>query len=72
MIPVYLLRAAVKKVQVASKKGVSLPTSLKDAAISNVIVEDVVNKVTQEALLDTQTAFHHPLYSRCSFQFAHV
>jgi hypothetical protein len=46
-----LLDASVKKVQTA-KKGVSLPTNLKDAAISDVIVEDVVDKVTQEALLD--------------------
>jgi hypothetical protein len=41
-----LLAASVQKVQ-AAKKGVSLPTSLEGTAIS-----DVVNKVTQEALLD--------------------
>jgi hypothetical protein len=46
-----LLAASVQKVQ-AAKKGFSLPTSLEDAAISDVIVEDVVGKVTQEALLD--------------------
>jgi hypothetical protein len=46
-----LLAPSVQKVQ-AAKKGVSLPTSLKGAAISDVIVEDVVDKVTQEALLD--------------------
>jgi hypothetical protein len=46
-----LLAASVQKVQ-AAKKGVGLPTSLEDAAISDVIVLDDVNKVTQEALLD--------------------
>jgi hypothetical protein len=46
-----LLAASVQKVQ-AAKKGVSLPTSLEDAAIYDVIVKDVVNKVTQDALLD--------------------
>jgi hypothetical protein len=51
MNDISLLAALVKKVQTA-KKGLSLPTSLKDAAISDVIVEDDVVKVTQEALLD--------------------
>jgi hypothetical protein len=47
-----LLAALVQKVQ-AAKKGVSLPTtSLEGAAISDVIVQDVIDKVTQEALLD--------------------
>jgi hypothetical protein len=46
-----LLAASVQKVQTA-KKGVSPPTSLEDAALSDVIEEDVVDKVTQEALLD--------------------
>jgi hypothetical protein len=46
-----LLAASIQKVQ-AAKKGVILPTSLEDAAISDVIVEDVVDKVTQEALLN--------------------
>jgi hypothetical protein len=46
-----LLAASVQKVQ-AARQGVSLPTSLEDAAISDVIEEDVVDKVTQEALLD--------------------
>jgi hypothetical protein len=46
-----LLAASVQKVQ-AAKKGLSLPTILEAAAISDVIVEDVVDKITQEALLD--------------------
>jgi hypothetical protein len=46
-----LLAASVQEVQ-AAKKGVSLPTSLEGAAISDVIVQDVIDKVTQEALLD--------------------
>jgi hypothetical protein len=36
-----LLAALIKKVQ-AAKKGISLPTSLEDAAISDVMVEDVI------------------------------
>jgi hypothetical protein len=51
MNDISLLAASVQKVQ-AAKKGVSLPTSLEGAAISDVIVQDVVGKVTQEALLD--------------------
>jgi hypothetical protein len=46
-----LLAASVHKVK-AAKRCVSLPTSLEDAAISDAIVEDVVDKVTQEALPD--------------------
>jgi hypothetical protein len=46
-----LLAASVQKVE-AAKKGVSLHKSLEGAAISDVIVQDVVDKVTQEALLD--------------------
>jgi hypothetical protein len=46
-----LLAPSVQKVQ-AAKKGVSLRTNLEDAAISDVIVEDVIDKVTQEAVLD--------------------
>ena len=46
-----LLAASVQKVQ-AAKKGVNLPNSLQDAAISDVIVENVVDKVTQEVILD--------------------
>jgi hypothetical protein len=51
MNDISLLAALVQKVQ-AAKKGVSLPTSLEGAAIYDVIVQDVVDKVTQEALLD--------------------
>jgi hypothetical protein len=46
-----LLAALVQKVK-AAKRCVSLPTSLKDAAISDANVEDVVDKVTQEAFPD--------------------
>jgi hypothetical protein len=46
-----LLAASVQKVQ-AAKKDVGLSTSLEGAAISDVIVEDVIDKVALEALLD--------------------
>jgi hypothetical protein len=42
-----LLAASVKTVQ-AANKSVSLPTSLEDAAISDVLVEDVVDKVPRK------------------------
>jgi hypothetical protein len=46
-----LLAALVQKVK-AAKRCVSLPTSLNDAALSDAIMEDVIDKVTQEALPD--------------------
>jgi hypothetical protein len=46
-----LLAALAKKVQAAKKVLVSLPTILKDAAISDVIVEEVINKVSHEAII---------------------
>jgi hypothetical protein len=59
-----LLAASAEKVQ-AAKKGVNLPNSLQDAAISDVIGENVVDKVTQEVILDEDgnpisTAFSIP------------
>jgi hypothetical protein len=46
-----LLAALVQKVK-AAKRCVSQPVSLEDAAISGAILEDVVDKVTHEALPD--------------------
>jgi hypothetical protein len=50
-----LFAASVQKVK-AAKRCVSLPMSLEDAAISDAIVEDVADKVTQqEALPDNDS-----------------
>jgi hypothetical protein len=61
-----LLTASVQKVQ-AAKKGVSLPTSLEGAAISDVIVQDVVDKVAQEALLDDNGKRFRPHFLSSAF-----